>query len=120
MERFITGIGWISELIERAGGDDIFAGLRTRRAAPERIVSTEQISRANPEIIFASWCGKPVLSAEISSRPGWAEVAAIRAGRIHEIPGEDIFQPGFRLVHGYARLKATICQCVAQDDELKG
>jgi hypothetical protein len=41
---FITGIAWVSELIERAGGDDIFSDLRTKRAAPERVVSSEQIS----------------------------------------------------------------------------
>lgn len=104
----ITGIGWVGELIERAGGDDIFAGLRTKRAAAERVVSPEQICRANPEIIFASWCGKPVQSAEICSRPGWAELAAVRAGRIYEIPGDDILQPGFRLVQGNERLKEII------------
>jgi len=107
---FITGIGWVGELIERAGGNDIFVGLRTKRAAPERVVSSEQILRANPEIIFASWCGKPVQPAAIASRPGWAEMAAVRAGRIYEIPGEDILQPGFRLVHGYERLKEVIRQ----------
>lgn len=106
----ITGIGWVGELIERAGGDDIFAGLRTKRAAPERVVSSEQVCCANPEIIFASWCGKPVQSAAISSRPGWTELAAVRAGRIYEIPGEDILQPGFRLIHGYERLKEVIRQ----------
>lgn len=105
---FITGIGWVGELIERAGGDDIFAGLRTKRAAAERIVSSEQICRANPEIIFASWCGKPVQSTAISSRPGWAELTAVRNRHIYEIPGEDILQPGFRLVHGYERLKEII------------
>lgn len=106
----ITGIGWVSELIERAGGNDIFAALRTKRAAAERVVSSEQICRADPEIIFASWCGKPVQSTAISSRPGWAELIAVRAGRIYEIPGEDILQPGFRLVDGYERLKEIICR----------
>ena len=104
----ITGIGWVGELIERAGGDDIFASLRSKRAAPERVVSSEQICRANPEIIFASWCGKPVDVSAIASRPGWAEMAAVRSGRIYEIPGADILQPGFRLVHGYERLKKII------------
>jgi iron complex transport system substrate-binding protein len=109
-EPFITGIAWAGELIERAGGNDIFANLRTKRAAQERIVSTEQILRADPEIIFASWCGKPVQPAEISSRPGWSELAAVRAGRIYEIPGEDILQPGFRLVCGYEQMKKVIGQ----------
>jgi iron complex transport system substrate-binding protein len=105
---FISGIAWVSELIERAGGEDIFTALRNKRAAPERVVTSEQICRANPEIIFASWCGKPVESAAIASRAGWSELAAVRTKQIHEIPSEDILQPGFCLVNGYERLKSTI------------
>jgi iron complex transport system substrate-binding protein len=101
----VSGIAWVSELIERAGGDDVFAGLRTQRAASERVVSPEQICRANPEIIFASWCGKPVSATAIAARPGWNELAAVCAGRIREIPSADILQPGFRLVHGYGQIK---------------
>jgi iron complex transport system substrate-binding protein len=104
----ISGIGWVGELIERAGGDDVFARLRTCRAAAERVVSSEQVCSAAPEIILASWCGKPVRSDAICSRPGWAGLPAVRSDRIYEIPGEDILQPGFRLVHGYERLKAII------------
>jgi iron complex transport system substrate-binding protein len=101
----ISGIAWVSELIERAGGDDSFSELRTKRSAPERIVSPKQVCNANPEIIFASWCGKPVQIAEITSRPGWKDLAAVRENRIFEIPSEDILQPGFRLVHGFERIK---------------
>jgi iron complex transport system substrate-binding protein len=107
-EPLISGIGWVSELIERAGGQDIFAGLRAQRAAGKRTVLPEEVCAANPEIIFASWCGKPVKREEIVARGGWQEVAAVRNGRIHEIPGDDILQPGFRLVHGYERLKEII------------
>jgi iron complex transport system substrate-binding protein len=104
----IAGIAWFSELIERAGGEDIFSELRTKRAVPERVVSSVQICSANPEIIFASWCGKPARPPEISARTGWAELAAVRRGRVHEIADEDILQPGFRLVYGYERLKKLI------------
>jgi iron complex transport system substrate-binding protein len=110
---FISGIAWVSELIERAGGEDVFAELRSKRAAPERVVTSQQICRANPEIIFASWCGKPVDNAAMMARPGWSELAAVRARQIHEIPSEDILQPGFRLVNGYERLKTLIAECVS-------
>lgn len=106
----ISGIAWVSELIERAGGEDIFPELRTRRAAPERVVSSGQICQANPEIIFASWCGKPLKAVEISERHGWNNLAAVRKNRICEIPGEDILQPGFRLVYGYEKMKRLIAQ----------
>ena len=104
----ISGIGWVGELIERAGGDDIFPHLRTCRAAPERVVTSEDVCRASPDIILASWCGKPLRAHEIAARPGWDQIAAVRSNHIHEIPGEDILQPGFRLVHGYETLKQII------------
>lgn len=107
-EPLISGIGWIGELIERAGGDDVFPELRTKRAANERIVSSQQVCAAGPEIIFASWCGKPVRADEIAARPGWNEIRAVRENRVYEIPGEDILQPGFRLVYGYERIKQLI------------
>ncbi|HWD92364.1 MAG TPA: ABC transporter substrate-binding protein [Verrucomicrobiae bacterium] len=104
----ISGIGWVGELIERAGGTDVFAELGKNRAARDRVVLPEQVCRANPEIILASWCGKPVDTAAISSRAGWAEIAAVREKRIYEIPGEDILQPGFRLIYGYDRLREIL------------
>ncbi len=113
-EPLISGIGWVSELIERAGGEDIFARLRSRCAASDRVVLSAQVCAANPEIIIASWCGKPMDGADIVSRQGWGQIAAVRNGRIHEIPGEDILQPGFRLVHGYERLKAIIASSLDQ------
>lgn len=104
----VTGIGWVGELIERAGGMDVFSELRSKRAAPDRVVSPEQVRQANPEIILASWCGKPLVPSSIASRDGWADIEAVHAGHIYEVPGEDILQPGFRLVHGYERLKEIL------------
>ena len=105
----------MSELIERAGGEDIFPELRNKRAAPERVVSPEQICQANPEIISASWCGKPVQADKISARHGWNNLAAVRENRIFEISGEDILQTGFRLVHGYEQIKQLLAKNVACD-----
>jgi iron complex transport system substrate-binding protein len=107
-EPLISGIAWVSELIERAGGEEIFPELRAKRSAPGRVVSPEQVLHANPEIILASWCGKPVEVESIASRPGWHGVAAVQRGKILEVPGDDILQPGFRLVHGYERIKQIV------------
>ena len=104
----ISGIGWVGELIERAGGADVFPEFRGNRAAAERVVSPEQVLEANPEIIFASWCGKRLDAQAVMQRPGWNKIAAVRAGRIHEIPGAEILQPGYNLIHGYERMKQLI------------
>ena len=104
----ISGITWVSELIERAGGKDIFEHLRCKHNAAERVVSLEQVCRADPEIIFASWCGEPVQPAEITARPRWNSLTAVREQRIYEIPSKDILQPGFRLVYGYEQMKRLL------------
>ncbi|HVU08238.1 MAG TPA: helical backbone metal receptor [Verrucomicrobiae bacterium] len=107
-EPMISGICWVSELIERTGGEDVFSELKTKRAAMERVVTSEQICAANPEIILASWCGKPVNVAEIKSRADWQSVSAVRSNCIFEIPPDDILQPGFRLVYGFEQMKQII------------
>src|SRR5438477_192316 len=86
----IAGIRWVSELIEIAGGRDVFAELRSERNAKERVVDLGEVARRDPEIILASWCGKPVDGSAIASRAGWSEVSAIRHGHVHEIDGADI------------------------------
>ena len=108
MDPLIAGIGWVSDLIEIAGGRDVFAELRERRSARERIVAADEVARRDPQIILASWCGKPVDPAAIAGRPGWHSVAAVAAGQVHEIPGEDVLSPGPSLLHGLRRIHEII------------
>jgi iron complex transport system substrate-binding protein len=108
MDPLISGIAWVSDLIEIAGGRDVFAELREHGSARERIVAADEVARRDPQIILASWCGKPVDRAAIVARPGWAAVAAVAAGQIHEIPGEDVLAPGPSLMHGLRRIHEII------------
>jgi len=111
-EPLVTGIGWVSELIERAGGIDIFADKRHEKKAAARMVTSDEVIALEPEIIFASWCGKPVQVAEIAARPGWDKIPAVQTGRIIEIPSDDILQSGPALVRGYEVLKREIGRLV--------
>jgi hypothetical protein len=52
--------------------------------------------------------GKPVQAAEIAARSGWDSLTAVREQRIQEISGEDILQPGFRLVYGYEQMQRLL------------
>lgn len=90
----ISGIGWVSELIEIAGGEDVFARLRACKSATERIVTSEAVIAAAPDIVLASWCGKKVVRDKICSRPGWDAIPAVRNGRVIEIKSPLILQPG--------------------------
>jgi iron complex transport system substrate-binding protein len=90
----ISGIGWVSELIEIAGGEDILPGLRSRKAAKDRIISPEVVRDLAPDVILASWCGKKVVTDRIRQRPGWSGIPAVRDNRIVEIKSPLILQPG--------------------------
>ncbi len=100
----IAGIGWVSDLIQHLGGEDVFRELARLPRANERIVSCEEVVRRRPEVIVASWCGRKVNLEAIRTRPGWRDVPAVRCGRVHAIPSEIILQPGPSLVRGAARL----------------
>jgi len=90
----ISGIGWVSELIAIAGGEDVFPQLAREKAAKDRIVSPEAVIAANPDVILASWCGKKVVPDKIRQRPGWHAIRAVRDDRIVEIKSPLILQPG--------------------------
>ena len=108
----ISGIGWVEELIEIAGGIPVFPELRTRGKAQDRVIDPAEVIRRDPEVIFASWCGVKVKLDQIQQRPGWHQISAVRNGYVYEIPSSSILQPGpaalsdgLRLLHqGLARV----------------
>jgi iron complex transport system substrate-binding protein len=104
----IAGIRWVSEMIEIAGGRDIFAELRECRGARDRVVDPADVVRRDPDIILASWCGKPVDRAAIEARPGWDSITAVRRGQIHELPGADVLSPGPSLMVGLRRIHEIV------------
>ncbi|KWV55528.1 cobalamin-binding protein [Bradyrhizobium macuxiense] len=90
----ISGIGWVSELIEIAGGEDVLPHLRACKAAKDRIISPDVVRDTMPDVILASWCGKKVVPDRIRKRPGWSDIPAVRNDRIVEIKSTIILQPG--------------------------
>ena len=108
-EPLITAIEWVGELIEIAGGENVFADRSRGKLAKERFVTHEEILAANPEVVAASWCGKAFDLESFRSREGYAEMDAVAAGRITEIPSEIILQPGPAcLTDGLDALEAAI------------
>jgi iron complex transport system substrate-binding protein len=90
----ISGVGWVCELIEIAGGTDALPDLRLQQAAKDRIISPDVVRAAAPDVILASWCGKKVVPDRIRNRPGWSGIPAVRNDRIVEIKSPLILQPG--------------------------
>ena len=108
-EPMISGIRWVSELVEIAGGVDVFPELSRNRSAPERIVTPQQVIAAAPDIIVGSWCGKKFVPARLAARPGFDAIPAVRDGWLREIKSPLILQPGpAALTDGLDALAAII------------
>ena len=112
----ISGICWVDELVEIAGGQPLFPHLRTASLAKDRIVQAAEVRTANPDVIIASWCGKAMKKRTIVERPGWAEMNAVRYDQIYEIKSTYILQPGpASLTEGVARLHECIARAASGD-----
>jgi iron complex transport system substrate-binding protein len=113
-EPIITGIRWVAELIEIAGGIDLLPARAIEPLAKNRIIADDrEITAAAPDIIIGSWCGKRFRPERVAARPGWEGVPAVRDGELHEIKSPLILQPGpaaltdgvgeiARIVHAWA------------------
>jgi iron complex transport system substrate-binding protein len=113
-EPMISGIRWVAELIEIAGGIEVFPALSMRKNARERIVSAPELIAAAPDIIVGSWCGKKFVPAKVAARPGLAAVPAVRDGFLREIKSPLILQPGpAALTDGLDALAAIIAEWAA-------
>ena len=111
----ISGIGWVSELVEIAGGIDIFADLRNQSAAKDRIVTTEEVVARAPDLIIGSWCGKKFRPERVAARPGFAQTAAVQRQDMYEIKSSLILQPGpAALADGLAELQRIIGRWATQ------
>lgn len=91
----ISAIRWVSQLLDIAGGDDVFPELATQSLGKDRIIADgAEIVRRNPDIIIGSWCGKKFRPEKVAARAGWQEVNAVKHGQLFEIKSADILQPG--------------------------
>ena len=109
----ISGIRWVEELAAIAGGTPIFPELNSAGLAKDRIVDPAEVVRRDPEVIVASWCGKAVKPARITSRAGWDAISAVREGHVYEIKSVYILQPGpAALTEGVRQLHNCIARAV--------
>jgi iron complex transport system substrate-binding protein len=108
-EPMISGIRWVSELVEVAGGVEVFPELSRCDAARDRIVTAEQVIAARPDIVIGSWCGKKFRPDRFAARPGFDALPAVRGGWLHEIKSTLILQPGpAALTDGLAAITAIV------------
>ncbi|MFZ6773263.1 cobalamin-binding protein [Undibacterium sp. SXout7W] len=105
-------IGWVSELIGIAGGEDVFSDLAGFHSARERIIADPcEVIRRAPDIIIGSWCGKKFRPETVRDRAGWEQIPAVQSGRVLEIKSPDILSPGPSAIeHGLLQLHVLIAE----------
>lgn len=98
---------WTTDLIERAGGANPWA----KHDAKSLPLTTEQVCAEAPDIVIMSWCGvkeENYRTDIVRRRPGWEDIPALKADRIHPISEAYLGRPGPRLIEGYRRLRDII------------
>jgi iron complex transport system substrate-binding protein len=117
-EPLISGICWVEELIEIAGGECVFPELRKHQSAKNRIVNATDVITRDPEVIVGSWCGRAVKKDWIRQRDGWDQISAIRNDHIYEVKSAYILQPGpAALTEGLRQLHAILARVVNENIE---
>ncbi len=114
----ISGIRWVSELVELCGGEDVCVESRASHAAAGRIFDPAEVARRDPEVVIASWCGKKARREVIAGRAGFAETRAVRDDQLYEVKSAIVLQPGPAALGDGAAALAGILAAVARGERL--
>jgi len=100
LEPLMAAGNWVPELVELAGGRNLFGAVGEHSPWLE----WDAVRAADPDAIVAMPCGFDVARtrgemAALERRPGWEALRAVRAGRVAVVDGHQFFnRPGPRLV----------------------
>jgi iron complex transport system substrate-binding protein len=110
IEPLMVSGNWMPELIEMAGGRDLF-GVAGEHAPP---LAWEQFAEADPEVILVLPCGFTLEQTRqdlplLTRRPGWGELSAVRNRQVFLCDGNQFFnRPGPRVVESLEILAETL------------
>jgi iron complex transport system substrate-binding protein len=86
---------FVHDLIELAGGRNLAEGL----VAPYAQYSLEALLKADPDVIVVATLA-PGSVAALDALPGWSQLTAVKAGRVHPVDGDLVSRPGPRIGEG--------------------
>jgi iron complex transport system substrate-binding protein len=99
---------FVSELVELAGGRNIFGDI----AAPSAVVSLEAIVARDPDVIVV--LGPDEAAREVGRRGGWRAVRAVSEGRVIGVDGSAFNRPSPRLPEALTALAARLAATEAR------
>jgi iron complex transport system substrate-binding protein len=103
------GIGFLSDMLETAGGTNVFADIRLQAVQ----ASSEQVLAARPDVILETRSSSPALragdrAAELDAWRTLASVPAVRSGRIFFLFDDRIVVPGPRVAEGTLQMARAL------------
>ena len=99
---------FLAEMISLAGGEPITTG------SPDKYdIPAERLLTSDPQVILLGDAAYGVKPADVSKRPGWSTMTAVKDGAIRPIDDTTITRPGPRLFSGLQLLASTIHPDVA-------
>jgi iron complex transport system substrate-binding protein len=93
---------WVPEMVELAGGVDSLG----RKGTDSVRIPWDEVRRWAPEVLLLMPCGYRLsqalaLAPQLFANPGWAEIPAVRNGRVWAVDANAYFaRPGPRIVEG--------------------
>jgi iron complex transport system substrate-binding protein len=78
----------VQQLLDLAGGTNVAAD----NPLEHLVVSLERLLVWDPEVVVM-WCNDRLAPSDLARLPGWRSLAAVRDGRVHELP--DVFSCDF-------------------------
>jgi iron complex transport system substrate-binding protein len=106
LQPFYVGGHWVPEMIELAGGEDLFG----TKGTPSFRITLDDLVDAAPEILLIAPCGYSAEQARNEVRTmtfpqQWHAIPAVRNGRVYALEANSYFsRPGPRLVTGIEAL----------------
>jgi len=106
LQPFYVGGHWVPEMIELAGGEDLFG----TKGTPSFRITLDELVDAAPEILLIAPCGYSAEQARNEVRTmtfpqQWHAIPAVRNGRVYALEANSYFsRPGPRLVTGIEAL----------------
>jgi iron complex transport system substrate-binding protein len=110
LQPIYVGGHWVPEMIERAGGEDVFGSART----PSFRIAIEDVIEAAPDILLIAPCGYSAEQARDEYKSmkfpeAWQAIPAVRNGRVYALEANGYFsRPGPRLVTGIEALAKVL------------
>jgi iron complex transport system substrate-binding protein len=91
---------FLSEMVERAGGENLFADV----ASSSGVVSIEAVAARDPDLIFTTVEGP----SAFATRPEWQVVPAVRKHRFLHVSGSEFNRPSPRSPQAIRELTAKV------------